>query len=191
MSLLDRVGRRLNDARRAAQKLIEHGQRSLSDAIEDEDGSQPLDADRRRRVAVARLRAALEPDGRPMIVNHWATWCEGCIQELPLLVELRRRWEGRADFVGIGWEAFSGEASPDEQRRNVEAISAQHGVDWPTHVFDGTPEQLFEGLGLTYHQIPQTIALSPSGEPMVHHEGVLDTDAINRIEAALREHSLS
>ena len=31
-------------------------------------------------------RALLRPSGRSLVINHWATWCEPCVDELPRLV---------------------------------------------------------------------------------------------------------
>ncbi len=40
--------------------------------------------------------------GRPLIVNFWATWCEPCRREIPLLRDLRQRHrDDRVEIVGI------------------------------------------------------------------------------------------
>jgi thiol-disulfide isomerase/thioredoxin len=41
-------------------------------------------------------------EGRPLIINFWATWCAPCRREMPLLRELRQRYKGdRLEIVGI------------------------------------------------------------------------------------------
>lgn len=47
-------------------------------------------------------RVALETlAGTPVVLNFWATWCQPCIAEHPVLVEYARRYDGRVRFVGV------------------------------------------------------------------------------------------
>ena len=138
-------------------------------------------------VGLVGLKLALTPQERPMLVNHWATWCEGCVTELPLLVQLHDRWKDRVDFVGVGWEGFQGGQSPTQQLAAVERASEEHGLGWSTLIYEGTPESLFGALELKNQHIPQTTVTTVSGETLYTHAGVLDVEAVNTIEALLRE----
>jgi thiol-disulfide isomerase/thioredoxin len=48
-----------------------------------------------------RLRALSEWDGRPLVINFWATWCAPCRREIPMLNALARD-ASHADFDLIG-----------------------------------------------------------------------------------------
>jgi thiol-disulfide isomerase/thioredoxin len=51
--------------------------------------------------AGARRRLS-EWKGRPMLINFWATWCEPCRREIPLLLHLRREYAADGiEVVGI------------------------------------------------------------------------------------------
>lgn len=53
-----------------------------------------------------------ERRGRPVVVSFWATWCEPCRDELPLVNEMARRFTPRGiEFMGISLD--------DEADRNV------------------------------------------------------------------------
>lgn len=42
--------------------------------------------------------------GRPVLINFWATWCQPCVVEHPILQAAARRWEGRVHFVGVVYQ---------------------------------------------------------------------------------------
>ena len=42
--------------------------------------------------------------GQPVMINFWATWCQPCIVEHPVLQAAARRYEGRAHFIGIVYQ---------------------------------------------------------------------------------------
>lgn len=130
------------------------------------------------------LRGVLRPAGRPLLVNHWATWCEGCVEELPDLVELVQAHAGAIDAVGISWELFSSSRPGAVQR--VEAVARRHGLAWPSWIFDGEPEELFEGLSLTDRLIPQTTLFGPGGKRRFHHVGALDATALRELDRRIR-----
>src|SRR5262249_7770979 len=39
--------------------------------------------------------------GQVYVVEFWATWCGGCIANVPLLNQLARKYEGKGTFIGI------------------------------------------------------------------------------------------
>ncbi len=42
--------------------------------------------------------------GQPVVINFWATWCQPCVVEHPMLIEAARRYEGRVHFLGIVYQ---------------------------------------------------------------------------------------
>jgi len=60
--------------------------------------------------------------GRPVVVNFWATWCDPCLREIPLLMRLRREHAAEAlEVVGIAVDS-------DEE---VRSYARAHGMDYP------------------------------------------------------------
>lgn len=39
--------------------------------------------------------------GQPVFLNFWATWCQPCIVEHPVLQAGAKRYEGRVQFLGV------------------------------------------------------------------------------------------
>lgn len=62
---------------------------------------------------------------RPLLVNFWATWCEPCRREIPLLKSLRRaRAAEKLEIIGIALD------SPEAVRQ----YATGHGIDYPVLV---------------------------------------------------------
>src|SRR6476661_3319582 len=47
------------------------------------------------------LKTALKPNGKPLLVNFWATWCDPCREEFPDLVKLDAQYKGKIDFITV------------------------------------------------------------------------------------------
>lgn len=127
---------------------------------------QPADLDR--------LVAALGPGPRPRVVNHWATWCEPCVEEIPLLVAVHLQVEDRADFLGVCWELFDDQGDPAEVASRVADFASARAVRYPSLLVTAQPEAMFERLGLRSRKIPQTWLVAPDGQIVWRLEGVLD-----------------
>ena len=42
--------------------------------------------------------------GKPVVLNFWASWCVPCVREMPELEAASRALRGRAHFVGINYQ---------------------------------------------------------------------------------------
>jgi cytochrome c biogenesis protein CcmG/thiol:disulfide interchange protein DsbE len=45
--------------------------------------------------------------GRPVLVSFWASWCEPCEHEAPVLERFAQSLHGKATLVGVNWEDLS------------------------------------------------------------------------------------
>ena len=72
--------------------------------------------------ADGKTRRLAEFQGKPLLVNFWATWCEPCRREIPLLEQLRKERSGRGlEVVGIAID----------MRPAVLAFARRMGMDYP------------------------------------------------------------
>jgi len=79
-----------------------------------------------------RARALRSFSGRPLIVNFWATWCEPCRREIPLLRDLRQRHrDDRIEIVGIAID-FASAVNDFLQRTPIDypvLVGEQQGLE--------------------------------------------------------------
>lgn len=93
--------------------------------------------------------------GKPALVSFWASWCQGCIAEIPTLRALSREYRGLGlVIVGVGLR--QGGETPEKQR--LEA--ARELVNYQL-VFDADKKyETTYGL----HAIPFNVLLGPDGK---------------------------
>ena len=139
-------------------------------------GSVPMDADE--------VKVLLGPSQRVRIVNHWATWCDPCIEELPLLIALHARLGEAVELVGVSWDLFEGgETLPTAMK--VAAFSEEHGLTWGSALVTTPPESFFAALDIDWKRIPQTWIIEPDGAIRRRIEGVLDAESVEALVAEL------
>lgn len=73
------------------------------------------------KVTPQTLRAAIRRNrGKVVLVNFWATWCSGCVKELPELAKLKKKNAGKMVVLLVA----ANETAPDAQ---VKKSLAQKG----------------------------------------------------------------
>jgi len=112
--------------------------------------------------------------GEIVVLNFWATWCESCKTELPMLVEEQTRYQARGVVV-IG-------ASMDDATtvKNVSPFVKKEKLNFP--VWIGATVDHLEQLGLG-QAIPATAFFDRDGNLVGRVLGVLRKDDVeHRIE---------
>lgn len=142
------------------------------------EGCKPVDR--------AGLLAAVTPAGRPLVVNHWATWCDPCVDELPRLVRAAAGVAEVGEFIGVSWDLFDHPGKPAAVAKKVAQFADSAGVGYASVLFTGKPEELFEALGLTVHQVPQTFVIAPDGRVAWQKQGVIEHDDVFPLIAAVK-----
>jgi thiol-disulfide isomerase/thioredoxin len=116
--------------------------------------------------------------GEVMVLNLWATWCAPCVEEMPTLAALQRRYEGRINVIPI---SVDGEG----QRAKAQAQLAQLSEGSLPFLIDITRGVLFD-VGAP--GMPVTIIYDRDGREVARLAGGADwasEDAIALIDAVL------
>lgn len=132
------------------------------------------------------LRARLGPRGGVRVVNHWATWCLPCVEELGLLKQLADQL-GDVPLLGVSWDLFDPRGDEDDIREHVENFGAGQGLGWPTLLIaESVPaEAFFEAFSVSFQQIPQTWVIDDAGAVVHRVDGVLNAAAVTAILSAV------
>lgn len=111
----------------------------------------------------------LDLQGRPVLVNFFASWCAGCQVEHPVLMKLAREYG--VEIVGIDYK---------DTREAAEQWLARHGNPYRIIVADALGQA---GLDWGVYGVPETFVLSADGRVVYKQIGPM-TDAAWRDKIA-------
>jgi peroxiredoxin len=109
--------------------------------------------------------------GRPLIVNFWATWCEPCRREIPLLKSLRRERAGqKLEVLGIALD------TPEAVRQ----YAARTGMDYPVLVGEQGGLEAVDAFGMDT-VLPFSVFIDRLGRVVTLKVGELRRDEVTFI----------
>jgi cytochrome c biogenesis protein CcmG, thiol:disulfide interchange protein DsbE len=103
--------------------------------------------------------------GTPVVVNLWASWCEPCEREMPMLSEAARE---RRDVQFLGVDTL-------DSRDGAEAFIERHAVPFPS-LFD--PDAAIR-TELDAFGLPVTVFFDPEGNEVAKVQGELSQDVLD------------
>jgi thiol-disulfide isomerase/thioredoxin len=125
-----------------------------------------------------RLRSITEWDGRPLVINFWATWCPPCRREIPLLNTLRAR-SGPDGYEVIGVAV--------DFRDDVLAYMQDTPIDYPILIGEQEAIDVAHAFGVETMGFPFTIFTDRRGRIVTVHVGELHEAQADAILAAVGE----
>lgn len=117
--------------------------------------------------------ADLAKDGKPVIIDFFATWCKPCIRELTAIADVYEDWQAETGVTLI--------AVSIDQAQNVKKVKPL--VDnhaWPYEVLLDTNSDFKRALGA--QMVPFTIIVDGKGVIVYKHNGYIDGDEDELIE---------
>ncbi len=106
-------------------------------------------------------------DGRPLVVNIWATWCPPCLREMPML-ERAQQENPDVRFVFLNYR---------EETELISGYLARHGLDLDQVVID-TEGAISEALDFVV--LPTTLYYNADGILVDGHAGELRRAGLQR-----------
>lgn len=105
-------------------------------------------------------------EGRPLLINFWATWCPPCLHEIPYFVELADKYrDDGLVILGI---------STDDTAEQIKPYADELKMNYPVLVGLGEPhvERVFGAMWA----IPVTIFVKKDGTVCKRHQGTQSKD---------------
>jgi len=121
-----------------------------------------LTDDRGRTLTLAKFK------GKVVLLNFWATWCHGCVQEIPWLVEYQHKYKRKGlQVIGVSMD--------EDGWKSVRPYLSRHPLNYPV-VIGG--EALAQNFGL--ENMPMTLLFDRDGKIAAKHPGMVDREDCDR-----------
>ena len=116
-------------------------------------------------------------NGKPLLINVWATWCVPCREEFPDLVEISKKYKTKIDFVGISVDF------PEEIDSKVIPFLKKLNAGFTNFVVDvKDPEDFINLLNKEWSgAIPATFLYDKNGKQLKYHLGKTDLNGFEKI----------
>ncbi|MGR3913036.1 MAG: TlpA family protein disulfide reductase [Gammaproteobacteria bacterium] len=118
------------------------------------------------------LRNGGEWLGKVVVVNHWATWCPPCVEEIPLLIETQRAYQARGvQIVGVAHDFLDA----------ARAYGERAGINYPSLVALSGGFEIMRSQGnVAGTPLPFTVFFDRAGNRAASHLGQLSREDLLR-----------
>jgi len=137
--------------------------------------AEPITVNLASDADLKKLRS--NPTGKVLLVNFWATWCGGCVHELPDLETTWRMYRLRDyDFVTVSANM------PDEEPGVLKYLNKLHGSSRNLLFGSTDTDEMQHAFSSSWEgSLPYSMLLSPDGKVLYEHQGEVDILKLRRV----------
>jgi len=108
-------------------------------------------------------------DGKVLVLNFWATWCQPCRREIPALMDLQKKYGSRGlQIIGIAVD----------DRDDVKKFVSEFGVNYPILAGEDDAMETATAYGNEIGVLPYSVVVSRTGYIQETYFGELSTSAL-------------
>ncbi len=96
--------------------------------------SNQISAQKTTQIDDVAIKNIIKPNGKPLLINFWATWCEPCREEFPDLVKIHQDYKEKLDVVIISLDDLA------EINRDVPKFLSEMKAEMPSYLLKTTNE---------------------------------------------------
>jgi thiol-disulfide isomerase/thioredoxin len=111
--------------------------------------------------------------GKPLLINFWASWCGPCVEEMPELVALHHELPA-LQIIGIGVDSAD----------KLTEFAAKLKIDYPLYVGGSNAISVMRDMGNAVGGLPFTLLVNADGSIQKTYIGALDFAALRKDIAA-------
>lgn len=126
----------------------------------------------------------LSNDGKPFIIDFFATWCKPCNRELDAIAEVYEEWQ---EETGVKIIIVSNDRAQDINK--VKPLVDNHGWEYEMVLLDPNNE-FSRGLGNNSGAMPYTVIVDGKGKIVYRHTGYNDgaeSELIEKVRELIKE----
>jgi thiol-disulfide isomerase/thioredoxin len=120
------------------------------------------------------LKNLLKPNGKPLLVNFWATWCDPCREEFPDLVKIDQDYKNKIDFITVSTDNLA------EINRDVPKFLSEMKAEMPSYLLKtGNEDAAIMMVSKNWQGgLPFTILFNEKGETVYFRQGKVKIDIL-------------